>query len=77
MIIYNNFFSCSKCCGNALDARNNFTRMMLIFWTTTLEYHGERKYIILAIIGCIFRWTQQIVCKLMVHNDVYGWMGFG
>jgi hypothetical protein len=44
LIVCNDFFSCSRPCGSALDARNSSTEMMLIFSIVTLEYPGERIY---------------------------------
>jgi hypothetical protein len=44
LIVCNDFFSCSRPCGSAMDARNGFTGMMYFFSTVTLEYPGERIY---------------------------------
>jgi hypothetical protein len=44
---------------------------MSIFSVATLEYPGEREYIILAILSWVFRWTQQTVCRLMIKGIAF------
>jgi hypothetical protein len=44
---------------------------MSIFSIATLEYPGEREYIILAILSWVFRQTQQTVCRLMIKGNCF------